>query len=116
MNSSLVYCIRVDTFLQAAYRGGGRYRIRIPGLEKRETWGTPGFALSTFKGDLPYAGHPNDWHTISLYSRDLPGGKGTIPHEKDYAHLAFFHGHRLRPESFRWDLGLRCRRPRSHRK
>jgi hypothetical protein len=34
-----------------------------PGLEKRETWGTPGFSLSTFTGHSRYSragdvGHP----------------------------------------------------------
>ena len=46
----------------------------IPGLEKRETWGTPGFPRSTFKDNSRYTragdvGHPPD---ASFWGRFVP--------------------------------------------
>ncbi len=48
-----------------------------PGLEKRETWGTPGFPLSAVKNDSRYnragdVGHPPSLHlTVDQISRTV---------------------------------------------
>ena len=54
----IAYPVASSQYFAKLHYGGG-----IPGLENRETWGTPGFPLSTFKDNSRYTragdvGHP----------------------------------------------------------